>query len=392
MRTLFHLDMDAFFVSVERILDPSLEGKPVIVGGDPHGRGVVTTCSYEARKFGLHSAMPIRNAFRLCPQGIYLHGHFQEYVRYSNEVKNYLEKTLPLVQQASIDEFYLDFTGCEKIYGAPDVFAKRLQAEIKKKWNLPCSIGIASNKTIAKIASDFKKPFGITYVPHGTEKEFLAPLSIDRIPGVGKKTSVTLHDRGYKIIADLAKASPEYLTTILGKFGNELWEKANGHGNDLIHTEHERKSISKETTFHDDIVGVKEIEEHLFALAGKVGQTLRNEGMVTSTISIKLRYGDFTTLTRAQTVHHVTDDDKVIYETAAKLFRAAYTRRVGVRLIGIHLSNLSPYYEQQFLFDDEEQTRKRMLRAVMKIRDKYGFESIAIGKAKESEEHKHKQD
>ena len=380
MKTIFHLDMDAFFVSVERILDPSLEGKPVIVGGDPHGRGVVAACSYEARKFGLHSAMPIRNAFRLCPQGVYLHGHFQEYVRYSRGVKLFLEQKLPIVQQASIDEFYFDFTGCEKIYGTPEVFAKNLQDEISQKWFLPCSMGIASNKTIAKIASDFKKPRGITYVAPGKEKEFLAPLSIDRVPGIGKKTSVVLRDRGFKTVGDLAKASPDYLATLLGKFGTELWEKANGAGNDIIVPEHERKSISKETTFGEDIVGIEKIEEYLFELSGSLGQSLRSEDLLGSTISIKLRYSDFTTLTRAKTINPSTDDDKTIFETAAKLFRQAYTRRVGVRLIGIHISNLHHFFEQQFLFDDEERSRKQMLRAVMKIRDKYGFDAITIGK------------
>ncbi|MBM4170450.1 MAG: DNA polymerase IV [Ignavibacteria bacterium] len=380
MKTIFHLDMDAFFVSVERILDPSLEGKPVIVGGDPHGRGVVAACSYEARKFGLHSAMPIRNAFRLCPHGVYLHGHHKEYGRLSREVRNLLEKKLPVVQQTSIDEFYIDYTGCEKIYGHPESFAKTLQQEIKQKLSLPCSIGIGSNKNIAKIASDFKKPQGITFVPHGKEKEFLAPLPVERIPGVGKKTFPVLRARGFRTIGDLANSSPDYLSTLLGKFGTDLWEKANGSGNDLFTLEHERKSISKETTFSEDIVSKPKIEEHLFNLASKIGQLLRNENWQTSTVSIKLRYSDFITLTRAKTLERPTDDDKVIYQTAIDLFRRSYTRRVSIRLIGIHLSNLNHFFEQEFLFEDREILRKKMLRAVMKIRDKYGFSSIKIGK------------
>ncbi len=381
MKTIFHLDMDAFFVSVERILDPSLEGKPVIVGGDPHGRGVVAACSYEARKFGLHSAMPIRNAFKLCPHGIYLHGHYKEYVRYSNAVKNLLEKKLPVVQQASVDEFYIDFTGCENIYGSAPDFAAALQKEIADKLLLPCSIGIASNKTIAKIASDFKKPKGITYVEPGKEKEFLSPLQIERIPGVGKKTFPILRARGFRTIGDLAESSPDYLSTLLGKFGTDLWEKANGHGNDILYSEQERKSVSKETTFDEDKVSKHEIENYLFELTGKVGQLLRNEEWQAQTISIKLRYSDFETITRAKTLTHPTDDDKIIFETARSLFRNAYTRRVGIRLIGIHLTKLNHFFEQEFLFDDEELIRKRMLRAVMKIRDKYGFSSIQIGKS-----------
>jgi len=379
MKTIFHLDMDAFFVSVERILDPSLEGKPVIVGGDPHGRGVVAACSYEARQFGIHSAMPIRNAFKLCPNGIYLHGHGKEYGRFSKAVKNFLEHYFPTVQQASIDEFYLDYTGCQKNYGEPVKFAEKLQNEIWKKFNLPCSIGIASNKTIAKIASDYKKPRGITFVPPGSEKDFLAPLPIEKMPGIGKATLPILRARGFSSIGDIAKSSPDYLSTLLGKFGIELWDKANGKGNDIIVTEHERKSISKETTFDKDLVSKSKIEAILFELVSKVCQLLRNENWQTSTVSIKLRYTDFVTITRAKTIEP-TDDDKVVFEVAKELFEKSYTRRVGIRLIGVHLSKLNHYTEQCILFEDDETIRKRMLRAVMKIRDKYGFDSIWIGK------------
>lgn len=379
MKTIFHLDMDAFFVSVERILDPSLEGKPVIVGGDPHGRGVVAACSYEARKFGLHSAMPIRNAFRLCPNGVYLNGHYKEYVRYSGHVKNLLEEKFPLVQQASVDEFYFDFTGCEKIYGHPETFAKKLQSEILHKFSLPCSMGISSNKGVSKIATDFKKPCGITFVPPGKEKEFLAPLAIERIPGVGKKTFPLLRARGFRTIGDIAHASPDYLAIALGKFGTDLWNRANGFGSDILSVEHERKSISKETTFNQDIVSKSEIETHLFNLTAKVSQLLRNENFQTSTVSIKLRYSDFSTVTRAKTLHEPTDDDKMIFETAAKLFRNAYTRRVGIRLIGVHLSSLEHSSSQEVLFEDEDIVRKRMLNAVTKIRDKFGPKAIHIG-------------
>lgn len=375
--------MDAFFVSVERILDLSLEGKPVIVGGDPHGRGVVAACSYEARAYGLHSAMPIRTAYRLCPHGIYVRGHGKEYGRYSRVIRRLLEKYFPQVEQTSIDEFYLDFTGCEKIYGAPDSFAKIIQTEIWDQFHLPCSIGIASNKAIAKIASDFKKPKGITFVPHGTEKEFLSPMPIEKIPGIGKKTTPLLRSRGFSKVGDIASASQDYLASLLGKFGIDLWERANGHGSVHFSTEHERKSISKETTFGSDIVSKPKIEAILFELVGEACQLLRNEEWQASTVSIKLRYSDFVTLTRAITIKP-TDDDKIVYEAAVNLFRKAYTRRVGVRLIGIHLSKLNHFFEQEELFEDEELIRKRMLRAVMKIRNKYGFEAIQIGKSNKS--------
>ena len=325
--------------------------------------------------------MPIRNAFRLCPNGIYLHGHFKEYVRFSREVNYFLEQKLPLVQQASIDEFYFDYTGCEKIYGEPEEFAKSLQKEIDDKYSLPCSIGIASNKNIAKIASDFKKPQGITFVPFGKEKEFLHPLPVEHIPGVGRKTFPLLRARGFRTIGDIADSSGEYLSTFLGKFGTDLWEKANGFGNNVITTDNERKSVSKETTFSEDVVSKTKIEEHLFNLVSKVGQLTRNENWQASTISIKLRYSDFATITRAKTLIHPTDDDKIIYETAVDLFRKAYTRRVGIRLIGVHLSKLNHFFEQEVLFEDEELIRKRLLRAVMKIRDRYGYSAIQIGKA-----------
>jgi DNA polymerase-4 len=380
MKTIFHLDMDAFFVSVERVLDSTLEGKPVIVGGDPHGRGVVAACSYEARKFGLHSAMPIKTAYRLCPHGIYLRGHGKKYEEYSIKAKNILEEYFPTVQQTSIDEFCLDFSGCERIYGDALSFAKKIQLEIWNRLHLPCSIGVASNKSVAKIASDYKKPKGITLVPNGGEKEFLAPLPIEKIPGIGKKLFPLLRSRGFKTAGDIANASSDYLSVFLGKFGTDLWEKANGHGNDVFISERERKSISKETTFNIDIVNKTKIEAILFELTGKVCQLLRDENLQASTVSIKLRYSDFVTITRARTIKP-TDDDKVFFDAAADLFRKAFTRRVSIRLIGIHLSKLSHFGEQEVLFQDEEVIRKRMLRAVTKIRDKYGYKAIHIGKS-----------
>lgn len=379
MKTIFHLDMDAFFVSVERILNPDLEGKPVIVGGDPHGRGVVAACSYEARKYGLHSAMPTRTAYRLCPNGIYLHGHGREYSRYSKVVKGLLEKYFPVVEQASIDEFYLDFTGCESIYGTSLEFARALQGEIKMKFSLPCSIGIASNKSVAKIASDFKKPNGITLVPHGKEREFLAPLPVEKIPGIGKATLPLLQSRGFKIVSDILNCPQDYLAILMGKSGVDLWKKASGQGSNYLSIERERKSLSKETTFNEDLVNRSQIEKELFELTAEACHLLRKENWQASTISIKLRYSDFITLTRSKTINP-TDDDKTVFNCAAELFRKAYTRRVGIRLIGIHLSRLNHFTEQELLFESQEAIRKKMLRAVTKIRDKYGFESILIGK------------
>ncbi len=375
MRIIFHLDLDAFFVSVERILDPSLNGKPVIVGGDPHGRGVVAACSYEARSYGLHSAMPVRQAFKLCPRGIYLHGHYDEYVHFSQAVKNILSSYAPVIEQASIDEFYMDFTGCSKIYGSMFSFASKLQQEIRQKLSLPCSIGIGSNKTVAKIGSDCMKPMGITYIIPGMEKEFLSHMPIETIPGVGKVTLRELNNKGFFLIRDITKLSADYWGTAYGKYGIALWHKANGEGTEYLTVGREQKSISKETTFGSDVTNDQKIYEVLFELTGKVCQNLRDENCMASTISIKLRYSDFSTLTRSRTVKP-TDDDKVIFENAQDLLRKAHTRRVGVRLIGIGVSKFSGFFEQEVLFEDDEIKRKKLFRAIDFLRKKYNYSII----------------
>ncbi len=391
MRTIFHLDLDAFFVSVERILDPKLNGKPVIVGGDPkYGRGVVAACSYEARKFGLHSAMPIRTAYKLCPHGIYMHGHGEEYTRFSKAVKNILEQYVPLIEQASIDEFYLDMTGTQRMYGSMFAFASRIQKEISAKLQLPCSIGIGSNKTVAKIGSDCMKPTGITYILPGMEKEFLAPMPVETIPGVGKVMKQSLNARGIYRIGDITKLPSDYLSAAFGKYGIDLWRKAHGEGTEYLTIQRTRKSISRENTFGNDITNEEEIKNNLFYLTGKVCQSLRNKGWEASTIDIKLRYIDFQTITRAKTIKP-TDDDKIIFETAWSLMKRARTRRVGVRLIGVGVTNFSPFNEQEYLFEDYEVKRKKMLRAVTRVRDKYGYESVLLGKAEENRRLKEKE-
>jgi DNA polymerase IV len=382
LRTIFHLDLDAFFVSVERILDPKLNGKPVIVGGDPkYGRGVVAACSYEARKFGLHSAMPIRTAYKLCPHGIYMHGHGDEYTRFSKAVKNILEQYAPLIEQASIDEFYLDMSGTQRMYGSMFAFASRIQKEIWNELGLPCSIGIGSNKTVAKIGSDCMKPTGITYILPRMEKEFLAPMPVETIPGVGKVMKQNLNVRGIYRIGDITKLPSEYLSAAFGKYGVDLWRKAHGEGTEYLTIQRTRKSISHENTFENDITSEEELKNNLFYLTGKVCQSLRNKGWEASTVDIKLRYSDFQTLTRSKTIKP-TDDDKIIFETAWNLMKKARTRRVGVRLIGVGVTNFSPLNEQEYLFEDYEVKRKKMLRAVTRIRDKFGYESLLIGCAK----------
>ena len=381
MRTIFHLDLDAFFVSVERILDPSLEAKPVIVGANPlYGRGVVAACSYEAREYGLHSGMPIKQAYKLCPDGIYVHGSHGEYGRFSNAVRYILEQYAPVVEQASVDEFYMDFTGCRNVYGSLFMFASGLQKEIRDKLSLPCSIGIGANKTIAKVASDCMKPEGITYVVPGFEKEFLAPMPAESMPGIGKETIKLLHDKGFYTLGDIAASSEDYFAAAFGKPGIAMWRKARGGGNELLSRPQDRKSISHESTFSADEMNKKKVEEILFKLTGKVCQTLRDCNWQASTISVKLRYSDFITHIRSRSIQP-TDDDKTIYETALKLLRKVYTRRVAARLVGIHLSKFNHYIQQEKIFETEEEIRSKMLSAVSKLRGKYGYEIIKLGKS-----------
>ena len=381
MRTIFHLDLDTFFVSVERILDPSLKGKPVIVGGDPkYGRGVVAACSYEAREYGLHSVMPIRTAYRLCPQGIYIHGSHGEYSRFSKAVKNILSQYAPVVEKASIDEFYMDFTGCRSMYGSLFAFASYLQKEILDKLSLPCSIGIGSNKTIAKIGSDCMKPKGVTYIVSGMEKEFLAPMPVETIPGVGKVTLKDLHSKGIYRISDITGLPQDYFAAAYGKYGIDIYRKANGGGSEYLiplDRNWEQKSISHERTFAD-VTNKQILKERLFKLTGKVCQELRDKGWQASTVNIKLRYSDFKTLTRSKKIKP-TDDDGIVFDVGWDMMMKALTRRVAVRLIGIGLSKFNEYSEQEELFEFEEIKRRKMLRAINIIRAQYGFEMIRFG-------------
>jgi len=375
LRTIFHLDLDTFFVSVERILDPLLKGKPVIVGGDPkYGRGVVAACSYEAREYGLHSAMPIRTAYRLCPQGVYIHGSHGEYSRFSKAVKNVLSQYAPVVEKASIDEFYMDFTGCRIVYGSLFAFASFLQKEIWDKLSLPCSIGIGSNKTIAKIGSDCMKPKGITYIVSGMEKEFLAPMPVETIPGVGKVTLNDLHSKGIYSISDITRLPQDYFAAAYGKYGIDLYRKANGGGSEYLIIEREQKSISHERTFAD-VTNKQILKERLFKLTGKICQELRDKEWQASTINIKLRYSDFKTLTRSKKIKP-TDDDGIVFDVGWDMMMKALTRRVAVRLIGISLSKFNEYSEQEELFEFEEIKRRKMLRAITRLRNRYGYEII----------------
>jgi len=378
-RYIAHLDLDCFYVSVERIKDPSLMGKPVVVGGTPTGRGVVASASYEARAFGVRSAMPTATALRLCPHLTIVRGRFGDYTKYSNKLYERILELAPVVERASIDEMYFDLTGCEVLYhnDLPG-FIKILQHIVWKEFQLPCTIALASNKAVAKIAAQTVKPAGVIFVPHGTEQEFLAPLPVDAIPGVGKKTGEVLRRKGFALVADLQKIPKEKLERILGKHGLWIHDVANGLGPEELSTEHERKSIGNEETFAHDISDREELHKILFSLTEEVCASLRYRHLKARTFTLKLRYADFDTITRATSIEP-TDDDTIVFKTMCELLEESYTRRIAIRLLGVRASNLVDESQLELSLFPESQKRTNMLDAVDKIRKKFGDDVIHVG-------------
>jgi len=378
-KQIAHLDLDCFFVSVERIKDRSLVGKPVVVGGAPGGRGVVASASYEARAFGVRSAMPTAQALRLCPQLVVVHSRHHDYGEISDRLYRRMCELAPVVERASIDEMYLDLTGCASLYGNDlPGFMKTLQTLVKAEFELPCSVALASSKTLAKIAVGTVKPSGVCVIPHGQEERFLAPLPIDVIPGVGKKTAEFLARRGFKCVADLQLITEEKLVQLLGAHGTWLYRVVHGFGSDEVSPEHDRKSISHEETFARDIGDRRKLEEILFSHVEDVCSSLRAKGWKARTVGLKLRYADFTTVTRARTVD-ATDDDPVVYRTVRELLRTAYGGGEPVRLIGVHLSNFDDATQLELPLLPHEEKRHEVLKAVDEIRAKYGDGVIHVG-------------
>lgn len=379
-KQIAHLDLDCFFVSVERIHDPSLIGKPVAVGGSPTGRGVVASASYEARAFGVRSAMSAQQALRLCPSLIFVRSRHGNYGKVSDELYHRMCELAPIVERASIDEMYLDFTGCEGLYGNDlPGFMRTLKELVWQEFTLPCSIALASNKTVAKIAVGTVKPSGLCIVPFGMEKQFLAPLPIGVIPGVGKKTEEILHRKGYKTVADIQAKPKDILITLLGVHGEWLHRVANGEGNDTVESEHTRKSIGREETFERDIDEVEELEKQLFALVEDVCSTLRGHGWKTRTITLKLRYSDFTTITRSKTIA-ASDHDPMIFSTVKEIFHKSWKKQSSVRLLGVQLSNFDEGEQLQLDLIPSDARRDKMLGAIEKIRGKFGDDVIHLGK------------
>jgi len=377
-----HVDMDAFFVSVEELEDPSLQGKPVIVGADPDGRGVVAAASYEARKYGVHSAMPIRTAKKLCPHAIFLRGHHAKYGEYSNKIYRIFEEFTPVVEMVSIDEAYLDFTGCERLYGSAFRGADRLIRTIKIRTGLNCSIGLSTSHLVSKIASDQAKPHGLLYILPGCEAKFLAPLPVRRMPGIGKVTEPELLSRGISTIGHLAREGPDKLQGWFGKYGEWLYTKSLGKDIEAYQYSEAPKSISHETTFDVDIDDVDELERTLSYLSQLVARRLRDHQLFARTIGLKLRYASFRTLTRDVTLDEPTHLDSVIFENALRLFENNWNRKQKVRLLGVRTSNFERgVFQRNLLEAPQKQKLERLFEATDKVRERFGFDAVKLARS-----------
>ena len=384
-RDIFHVDVDAFFASVEQALHPELRGKPVIVGGDPRDRSVVAAASYEARRFGVHSAMPMAQARRLCPQGIFVRGHFDSYAEYSRRVEEILRRYAPRVEATSLDDFYMDFTGCRPLHGAPIEAAEKMKREVKEGTGLNVTIGIAANPTVAKMASELGKPNGILEVWRGSEAAFLRNLPVERLPGVGPATAQTLHNYNIRTLGDLARLTPEMLRQAFGAWGTSLGERARGHDDSEVATERAApKSIGRETTFRADTADRAELRATLYDLTERVARQLREERFLARRVTVKVRYADFSTVTSARMLDEATDRDDDFYKAAAgRLEELLQKRRMQARLIGVTLSSFSPAGERQGkLFDQEKpQRRQRFYEGIDKLRKKFGHDIARVGPA-----------
>jgi DNA polymerase-4 len=384
MKTFFHIDMDAFFGSVEELFDPSLKGKPVVVGGRPDQRGVVSAASYAARKFGVHSAMPLRTAYRLCPQAIFVDGHPERYRDCSRAVFQVLKSFSPQVDMASIDEAYMDITGTERLHGPPFRAAHRLHERVKAETRLNCSIGIATSRMIAKVASDQAKPNGILWIVPGQEARFLAPLDVRKIPGVGKVTEKNLATLGIRKVGDLAALDESFLVERFGQWGLALAGKAKGTDagawfSGEVGDHSDPKSISHEHTFWEDTADPDFLEATLARLSEMVGRRLREHHLFARTIHLKLRYSDFSTITRAQTLDHGSQLDTEIFSAMRAMLR--HNRKPGatIRLLGVNASGLEQDEGQLNLLAEPATDRwRKALSAVDQIRDKFGEQSVSL--------------
>ncbi|NII25107.1 DNA polymerase IV [Pseudoflavitalea sp. X16] len=373
-RIIAHFDLDAFFVSVECVNNPSLKGKPLLVGG--RERGVVAACSYEARKYGIHSAMPMKTALRLCPHAIVTNNSRGDYSKYSRIVTNIIADKAPLFEKASIDEFYLDLTGMDK-YFQPYQWTIDLRQEIIDKTQLPISFALASNKMIAKIATDAAKPNGYLHIPFGKEKEFLAPLTVNKIPGVGTHTYDALKAIGIYTIKDLSEQSPDILEKRFGKYGLELWNKSQGIHHGEVTPYYESKSISTENTFEENLTDVNRLMTELVHMTERVAYELRQDNKTAGCIAVKIRYPDFETTSKQTTIPYTFYDDELIPK-AKELFHKLWRKGQPIRLMGVRLSELTDEAVQTNLFTDTEK-KNGLYKAIDDVKNRFG--KYAITKA-----------
>lgn len=372
MRTIVHMDLDSFFVSVELLKHPELRGKPLIIGGNGD-RGVVSSCSYEARRFGVHSAMSSKMARILCPQAIFLRGDMDSYSRHSRVVTEMIAEKAPLYEKASIDEFYLDVSGMDRFFGCYK-WTGELRQWITKETGLPLSFGLSVNKTVSKVATNEAKPNGQMQIDWGDEKQFLSPLPVGKIPMIGKKTVQTLKNLGVSKVGTLAAMPPEMLESMFGKHGVFMWQRSNGIDHTPIVPHSDRKSISSEETFHVDSTDIKMMKALLCKMVEELGYTLRSQSFLAGCVTVKIRYANFDTHTRQISIPFSASDSTLL-KVANEIFDKLYNRRMLVRLLGVKLSDLVRGNYQISLFENPKRTIN-LYQAMDKIRNKYGVKAI----------------
>ena len=373
-RTVLHLDLDTFFVSVERLIHPQLEGKPVVVGG-MGDRGVVSTCSYEARRFGVHSAMPMKMAKQLCAQAVFIRGDMELYSRYSRLVTDIIADSAPVFEKMSIDEHYLDLTGMDRFHDC-QLWSHELRQKIIRETGLPISFGLSENKTVAKIATGEAKPNGEKQVPVPLINNFLDPLSISKIPMVGEKTYALLNSMGVELIGTLRRIPPQAMEQVLGKHGVDIWKKANGHDSSPVCPYREQKSMSKERTFEQDTIDVAAIRQCLSHMVESLGFDLRSQRKLAGCVTVKIRYANYDTHDMQQRIPY-TAFDHVLRDTVYGLFDRLFNRRLMIRLVGVRLSDLVSGMPQLNLFDDNIELTQ-LYAAMDKIKRRFGEQSVHL--------------
>lgn len=371
-KSILHLDLDNFFVAVERLRNAQLKDKPVIIGGTA-GRGVVTSCSYEARRFGVHSAMPMRMALKLCPDAVVIRGDYDSYAKHSAVVTEIVNENAPVFEKASVDEFYVDLTGMDKYVGCLQ-WSRELRTRIIKESGLPISCGLSVNKTVSKVSTNESKPNGFLRIEPGQEKEFLAPLSVRKIPSVGKVTYRKLSFMGVRTVRVLSQIPPPLLVREFGRSGLSLWKKANGIDDTPVKPYRERRSLSAERTFRTDTIDVAFLRKKITETVTKLAFELRSINKLTSVVTVKIRYSDFNTYTRRQTVAY-TAHDRILTDCALALFDRLYQRRQLIRLVGVKLEGLVHGNYQINLFENTEE-ETNLLTAMDKIRNRFGADAV----------------